>query len=135
MVTMVRVVGHHPARGRSPAQPGGMGSVLGLFGAMPFVGVIVKVTLSAPSGTGVGKCRDAVCSSGMSNGTVPRGVSPAAAVTVPAQPVLPVPQLSWSDTLLSPSGTRAVVVTLSREGNSLPVGVLSPLGSKQPSNS
>ncbi len=54
---------------------------------------------------------------------------------MPVHPVLPVPQLSWSETLWSASGSSAVVVTLSSDGNSLPVGVLSPFGSKQPSNS
>ncbi len=96
---------------------------------------MVNVTLSVPGGTGVGKCRLAVCSSCTSTGTVPRSVSPALAATMPWQPVLPVPQLTCSEILCSASGSSAVEVTLSSEGNSLPVGVLSPWGSKQPSNS
>jgi hypothetical protein len=109
--------------------------VAGPVGPTPAVVVTVKVTVAAPCGTGVGNWSFAVSSSGVSNPTVPSGVEPAAAATVPLHPVLPVPQLSWSDTLWSASGRRAVVVIVSSDGNSLPVGALSPFGSKQPSNS
>jgi len=110
-------------------------SVTGPFGPVPRVTVMVNVTLSVPGGTGVGKCRLAVSSSGTSTGTVPRSVSPALAETTPWHPALPVPQLTCREILCSASGSSAVDVTLSSEGNSLPVGVSSPWGSKHPSNS
>ncbi len=70
------------------------------------------------------------------NGADPRSVLPAFAARVPAQPP-PDPVAQVSSTVVVPSGPgfSDAVATLTADGNVTPVGVLFPLGSKQPSNS
>src|SRR6478735_1319641 len=111
------------------------GSVTGFGGPTPPVIWTVKVTSAAPSGTGPGSGSVWVDSSASSKGIVPSFASPALTAMVPAQPLSPLPHVSCR--LASPwaSGVMVVLATLSSDGKTTPVGVLSPFGSKQPSNS
>ena len=86
-----------------------MSMVDGLLGPTPVVVSKVKVTSFAPCETGRGNEMLPVCSSFRPNGTFPRFVLPVVAVTLPLQPVLPVPQVSCR-------ATRSVGVGKQRRG-------------------
>ncbi|CAB4685901.1 unannotated protein [freshwater metagenome] len=97
--------------------------------------VTAKVAWVAEAEIRLGMVRVVVDSSGRSRATVPSAPSLVVALTVPTQPALPVPQVTWIPTRPSPSGATAELVTVSREGKVTPVALVSPCGSKQPSNS
>src|SRR3954447_15933113 len=109
--------------------------VAGPDGPAPVVGRTVKVSSSAPAGTGAGSGRVAVDSSARSNGIEPSLVCPASTTMAPAQPRSPDPQVTCRPAAPAASGVMVVEATASSEGKVTPVGVLSPSGSKQPSNS
>jgi NAD(P)-dependent dehydrogenase (short-subunit alcohol dehydrogenase family) len=54
---------------------------------------------------------------------------------VPPQPCAPVPQTNCTSTVPSGRRGRDVLATFSTDSNTVPVAVVSPLGSKQASNS
>src|SRR5690348_12029336 len=111
------------------------GRVDGLAGPTPARGVNVNVTSWAPAGRGVGSVIVAVRSSLTSKAVRPSETPPEVALTEPAQPSAPVPQLTWTPARWSAVGWTVVLVTISSEGKLTPVAVSSPCGSKQPSNS